>query len=58
MLKPLEFTNGMKYIFLLFIIPSAFISAQETGARYLIITHDTYYDAIVSFAEWKTEKGL
>lgn len=32
--------------------------AQETGARYLIITHDDYYDAVLPLAEWKTQKGL
>jgi hypothetical protein len=32
--------------------------AQEIGARYLIITHDDYYDAIVPLAEWKTQKGI
>ncbi|MCK4941421.1 hypothetical protein KAS45_04955, partial [candidate division WOR-3 bacterium] len=32
--------------------------SQETGARYLIITHDDYYDALRPFAEWKTQKGL
>ncbi|UCG29700.1 MAG: T9SS type A sorting domain-containing protein [candidate division WOR-3 bacterium] len=32
--------------------------AQDTGARYLIITHDDYYDALIPLAEWKTQKGL
>ncbi|MEO0184839.1 MAG: C25 family cysteine peptidase [candidate division WOR-3 bacterium] len=31
--------------------------AQEIGARYLIITHDNYYNAIKPLAEWKTQKG-
>ncbi len=31
--------------------------AQQTGARYLIITHDNYYNAIKPLAEWKTQKG-
>lgn len=31
---------------------------QETGARYLIITHDDYYDAVLPLAEWKTRKGV
>jgi hypothetical protein len=32
--------------------------AQETGARYLIITHDDFYDAIQPLAEWKHRMGL
>jgi hypothetical protein len=32
--------------------------AQQTGARYLIITHDDYYEAMLPLAEWKTQKGL
>lgn len=32
--------------------------AQETGARYLIITHDNYYNAVKPLADWKTRKGL
>ncbi|MEO0184840.1 MAG: C25 family cysteine peptidase [candidate division WOR-3 bacterium] len=31
--------------------------AQETGARYLIITHDTFYDAILPYAQWKHKMG-
>lgn len=30
---------------------------QTTGARYLIITHDSYSDAIKPLADWKTQKG-
>jgi len=30
----------------------------QTGARYLIITHDNYYNAIQPLAEWKTKKGM
>ncbi|HEX7319244.1 MAG TPA: C25 family cysteine peptidase [bacterium] len=37
---------------------AALAFAQETGARYLIITHDNFYDAIVPFAEWKHKKGM
>jgi hypothetical protein len=29
----------------------------ETGARYLIITHDDYYSALQPLASWKTQKG-
>ncbi|MCK4672857.1 hypothetical protein KAT67_02620, partial [candidate division WOR-3 bacterium] len=28
------------------------------GARYLIITHDTFYDAIQPLAQWKHKKGM
>ncbi|UCF71712.1 MAG: T9SS type A sorting domain-containing protein [candidate division WOR-3 bacterium] len=33
-------------------------NAQTVGARYLIITHDRYYDAIQPLAEWKYKKGM
>ena len=33
------------------------IFAQE-GARYLIITHDNFYDAVLPLAEWKYLKGM
>lgn len=33
-------------------------SAQETGARYLIITADAFYDAIQPLAAWKHKKGV
>ena len=32
--------------------------AQELGARYLIITHDNFYNAIQPLAEWKHRKGM
>ena len=32
--------------------------AQESGARYLIITHDSFYDDILPLAEWKYKKGM
>jgi len=31
---------------------------QETGAQYLIITHDNFYDAALPLAEWKHKKGM
>ncbi|UCC11512.1 MAG: T9SS type A sorting domain-containing protein [candidate division WOR-3 bacterium] len=37
---------------------SCTLYAQETGARYLIITHDDFYEAIEPLARWKTQKGL
>lgn len=39
-------------------IGTATTYAQETGARYLIITHPDYADALAPLAEWKTNKGL
>lgn len=32
--------------------------AQEDGAQYLIITHDSYFDALQPLAQWKTLKGI
>ncbi len=48
----------MKKGLLLLIISCTAIFAQETGARYLIIAHDNFYDAILPLAEWKHRKGL
>jgi hypothetical protein len=33
-------------------------SAQETGARYLVITHDNFYNDILPLAQWKHKKGM
>jgi hypothetical protein len=30
----------------------------QTGAKYLIITHDNFYEAIKPLAEWKHKKGM
>ena len=49
----------MKRIF--FLLTFIFVAlgiAQETGARYLIITHDNFYDAILPYAQWKHKMGL
>ncbi|UCF71713.1 MAG: T9SS type A sorting domain-containing protein [candidate division WOR-3 bacterium] len=37
---------------------STALRAQESGARYLIVTHDSYYTALQPLAEWKTQKGM
>lgn len=37
---------------------TTFIFAQQTGARYLIISHDNFYDQVVPLAEWKHKKGM
>ncbi len=48
----------MKKIFVGIILLCAISSAQETGARYLIITHDNFYNAVLPLAEWKHKKGM
>ncbi len=40
----------------LFIISICY--AQDDGAQYLIITHDSYFDALQPLALWKTLKGI
>ena len=44
-------------LLLLLPILAASLFAQ-TGARYLIITNDNFYDAIQPLAQWKTKKGM
>lgn len=48
----------MKHIIILLLLFYAAGIAQETGARYLIITHDNFYDAVLPLAEWKHKKGM
>ncbi len=48
----------MKKILIALVIFCATSFAQEIGARYLIITHDNYYDAIQPLAQWKHKKGM
>jgi len=48
----------MRRIPLLLAILLTISAAQAPGARYLIITHDTFYDAILPLAEWKNKKGM
>ncbi|KPK73276.1 hypothetical protein AMJ87_02260 [candidate division WOR_3 bacterium SM23_60] len=43
-------------VFLLLVCAASF--AQEIGARYLVVTHDNFYDAVMPLAEWKHKKGL
>ncbi len=47
-----------KVLFVLFVGTITFGFTQEIGARYLIITHDSYYEALKPLAEWKTQKGF
>ncbi|MEO0226665.1 MAG: C25 family cysteine peptidase [candidate division WOR-3 bacterium] len=37
---------------------SLILSAQGFGARYLIITHDNFYNHILPLARWKHKKGM
>jgi len=48
----------MKKLLLLISLTLAVLSAQETGAQYLIVTHDAYYDALQPLVLWKTQKGM
>ncbi|MDH4212023.1 MAG: C25 family cysteine peptidase [candidate division WOR-3 bacterium] len=41
-----------------FLLLCTLVLAQESGARYLIITHDDFYNAIQPLAEWKHRMGL
>ncbi|MGQ9702048.1 MAG: C25 family cysteine peptidase [bacterium] len=46
-----------KFLFIIFslvLLPKA----QEIGARYLIITHDNFYNYIIPLARWKYKKGM
>jgi hypothetical protein len=47
----------IKSLFFL-LIACAICFSQEIGARYLIITHDDFYDAIQPLAQWKHRKGM
>lgn len=47
----------MKRILFLLVVLVVSSFAQE-GAKYLIITHDNFYDAIQPLAQWKHQKGL
>jgi hypothetical protein len=40
------------------LIGCTLVFSQEIGARYLIITHDNFYNAIQPLAKWKHKKGL
>ncbi len=48
----------MNRLVILLLICLALSLAQEIGARYLIITHDSYYDVLQPLVEWKRRKGL
>ena len=48
----------MKKIIIIILISYSICFTQEMGARYLIITHDNFYDAIQPLAQWKHKKGM
>jgi len=41
-----------------FLVIFCMLGLAQTGARYLIITHDNFYDAIQPLAQWKHKKGM
>jgi hypothetical protein len=49
-------TGVTRYAFGVLLLVSALFA--ETGARYLIVTHDNFYPAIQPLAQWKTQKGM
>jgi len=48
----------MRKILVFTIIIVSAVSAQDIGARYLVITHDDFYEAVQPLAEWKHKKGM
>ncbi|MEO0277439.1 MAG: C25 family cysteine peptidase, partial [candidate division WOR-3 bacterium] len=44
--------------FLVFLILCKFSFAQINGAKYLIITHDNFYNQALTLAKWKHKKGV
>jgi len=46
----------LKYIITLFIFANTLFA--QTGARYLIITPDSFYDMLQPLVEWKYKKGM
>lgn len=41
-----------------FLLIISIVYAQDDGAQYLIITHESYFDALQPLAQWKTQKGI
>jgi hypothetical protein len=48
----------MKAISAVSLLCCSVLFAQDVGARYLVITHDSFYDAVMPLAAWKHKKGL
>ena len=50
---------GLEVLVLLFVVGVVRGSGRfPSGARYLIIAPDSYYDALLPLARWKTQKGM
>ncbi len=49
---------SIRTLVLFLIVFATLVFSQETGARYLIITHDNFYDAIIPYAQWKHKMGF
>ncbi|MEO0108078.1 MAG: C25 family cysteine peptidase [candidate division WOR-3 bacterium] len=45
-------------MFFILLLGLSALALGQTGARYLIIAQDDYYDAIQPLADWKTKKGM
>lgn len=50
------YKNRLKYLVLLTILGS--IAYAQTGARYLVITPDNFYNTLQPLVEWKYKKGM
>jgi len=48
----------MRKTIVLVLLLCLMLGAQEIGARYLIITHNNFYDAVTPLAWWKHKKGM
>uniref|UniRef100_A0A7C4XB42 T9SS type A sorting domain-containing protein n=1 Tax=candidate division WOR-3 bacterium TaxID=2052148 RepID=A0A7C4XB42_UNCW3 len=48
----------MKKLLIFSLMILSFAYAQEIGAKYLVITADTFYNSILPYAQWKHKMGL
>lgn len=48
----------MKKLIMLLCFCTGALFSQQSGARYLIVTNDNFYNDILPFAQWKNKKGL
>jgi len=48
----------MKKLMIFLCLCTGSLFSQQSGARYLIITHDNYYNDVLPLAQWKHKKGL
>ena len=47
-----------KSFFIAVFLITPLLFSQETGAKYLMIAHDNFYDATLPLARWKHKKGM